>query len=63
MSFEIRDSFTRGFDKTHIRNFVGAKRDFARDVYSAKRQLWRREKRLIRDTIRQEIFGLNSDPG
>ena len=49
----ISKLFHSRFDKTRIRNFVDAKRDFARDVYSAKRELWRREKRLIR-----RFFGL-----
>ena len=31
-----------------IRNFVGAKAEFVRDVVVAKRQLWREEKRIIR---------------
>ena len=34
-----------------IRNFVGAKAEFVRDVVVAKRQLWREEKRIIRVVI------------
>ena len=34
-----------------IRNFVDAKKEFVRDVVVAKRQLWRQEKRIIRQFL------------